>query len=83
MGVLDPAQLIPLALSINTFAVMWLVGNHRILGWVLGVLGQCGWFVFIAVFDAYGFLPLAVALTYVYTRNLLKWAHETEETKEE
>lgn len=79
MNLLDPAQLIPLALSANTIALMWLVGNRRTLGWVLGLAGQAMWFVFIAVFDAYGLLPLAVVLTVVYARNLAKWRKEQQE----
>lgn len=76
MNILDPAQLIPLALSANTIALMWLVGDRRTLGWVLGVAGQAIWFLFIFVFDAYGLLPLAIVLTIVYARNLVKWRRE-------
>lgn len=79
MNILDPAQLIPLALSANTIALMWLVGDRRILGWGLGVAGQAVWFVFIFVFDAYGLLPLAVVLTAVYSRNLIKWRRDGKE----
>lgn len=79
MSLLDPAQLIPLALSLNTIALMWLVGDRRILGWVLGLVGQAVWFVFIAVFDAWGLLPLATVLTVVYARNLAKWRRENRE----
>lgn len=66
-------QLIPLALSINTIVLMWLVGSRRLLGWVLGLVGQVGWFAFIAVFEAWGLLPLSIALTFVYARNLWRW----------
>lgn len=69
-------QLIPLALSANTIALMWLVGDRRALGWVLGLAGQVVWFAFIAVFEAWGLLPLAVALTVVYARNLWRWRRE-------
>lgn len=79
MKLLDAAQLIPLALSANTIALMWLVGDRRTLGWVLGVCGQAVWFVFIVVFDAWGLLPLATVLTVVYARNLLKWRREDRE----
>lgn len=69
-------QLIPLALSANTITLMWLVGSKRLLGWVLGLVGQVGWFIFIVVFEAWGLLPLAVALTFVYSRNLWRWRRE-------
>lgn len=66
-------QLIPLVLSVNTLALMWLVGNKRVLGWVLGLGGQVVWFAFIVVFEAWGLLPLAIGLTVVYARNLVRW----------
>jgi hypothetical protein len=69
-------QLIPLALSANTIVLMWLAGNKNTLAWVLGLLGQVGWFAFVVLFDAWGLLPLCVALTVVYGRNLWRWWHE-------
>lgn len=69
-------QLIPLALSANTIAVMWLAGNKSALGWALGLIGQALWLVFIVVFEAWGLLPLSVALTVVYGRNLRRWRQE-------
>jgi hypothetical protein len=75
---LEWRQLIPLALSVNTVTLMWLVGNKSVLGWVLGLLGQVGWFTFVIVFEAWGLLPLAVALTAVYARNLMRWRREGE-----
>lgn len=67
------AQLIPLALSVNTIVVMWLAGSKRTLGWALALAGQAGWLLFAIVFKAWGLLPLVVALTFVYSRNLLRW----------
>jgi len=69
-------QLLPLALSANTIALMWLVGNRRVLGWWLAVGGQVGWFAFIVIFRAWGLFPMAVALTVTYVRNLVKWRRE-------
>ena len=69
-------QLIPLALSANTIAVMWLAGSKRALGWALGLAGQAGWLLFAFVFRAWGLLPLVVALTFVYGRNLWRWQRE-------
>lgn len=77
-------QLLPLTLSANTIALMWLVGDRRTVGWVLGLVGQVGWFAFIVVFEAWGLLPLTVALTIVYARNLRRWrrSERAEETRE-
>jgi hypothetical protein len=69
-------QLLPLALSANTIALMWLVGNRRVLGWWLAVGGQVGWFAFIVIFQVWGLIPMAVALTITYVRNLVKWRRE-------
>jgi hypothetical protein len=69
-------QLLPLALSINTITLMWLVGNRKVLGWWLAVIGQGGWWVFIVLFEAWGLIPMAAALTFTYVRNLLKWRKE-------
>ena len=69
-------QLLPLALSVNTVAVMWLAGSKRALAWLLGLIGQAGWLAFVILFQAWGLLPLTVILTVVYTRNLLRWKTE-------
>lgn len=66
-------QLIPLALSVNTVIVMWLAGSKRVTAWALGLVGQAGWLLFVIVFGAWGLLPLVVALTFVYGRNLRRW----------
>jgi nicotinamide riboside transporter PnuC len=69
-------QLIPLLLSANTLTLTWLVGNRRTSGWVLGCIGQALWFVFIFTWQVWGLLPLAVCLTFVYARNLIRWRRE-------
>lgn len=69
-------QLIPLVLSVNTLALTWLVGSRRTLGWVLGCAGQVLWFVFIVVWQVWGLLPLAIGLSVIYARNLIRWRRE-------
>jgi uncharacterized membrane protein YoaK (UPF0700 family) len=60
----------------------YLVGNKSNAGWLLGVVGQALWFVFIFTWQVWGLLPLAVGLTILYARNLAKWNREkTEETQ--
>lgn len=75
-------QLIPLALSVNTLLAMWMAGNRNHLSWLLGLIGQIGWFAFIFVFEAWGLLPLAIALTVVYSRNLIKWRKDAQASRE-
>lgn len=69
-------QLIPLALSVITLTVMWLAGNKRWEALALGLGGQALWLVFIVVFEAWGLLPLSVALIGVYGRNLWRWTRK-------
>lgn len=69
-------QVLPLLLSAVTIYGMWLAGNKRSLGWVIGLANQVPWLAFIVVFEAWGLLPLTVALIITYTRNLLRWRAE-------
>jgi len=69
-------QLIPLALSFLTLYAMWQIGNKRVFAWVIGLINQGLWVTFIVLFDAWGLLPLSIALTIVYARNLILWRRE-------
>ncbi len=69
-------QLLPLCLSGVTIYGMWLAGEKRSLGWLVGLLNQIPWLIFIIVFRAWGLLPLTVALVVTYTRNLIRWRSE-------
>ena len=66
-------QLVALATSVLTLIGMWLAGNRRASGWLVGLVNQALWFGFIVAFDAWGLLPLNAALIVVYSRNLRKW----------
>lgn len=70
------AQVIAILTSIITLASMWMAGNERAFGWIIGMLNQVIWFVFILVFGAWGLLPLNIALVFVYGRNYYKWKTE-------
>lgn len=65
--------LIPLLTSIVTIIGIWLAGSHRWEGWAVGLGNQLLWLVFIVMFKAWGLLLLTAALSFVYTRNLLRW----------
>lgn len=69
-------QLIPLLLSVLTLATMWHAGNQKWWAWLIGLVNQAFWFVFVVAFDAWGLLPLSVSLTVVYARNLRRWLAE-------
>lgn len=66
-------QAIPLTLSVITLWMMWQIGNVRYWAWIVGLANQGLWLTFIVVFEAWGLLPLSVALVVTYTRNLVKW----------
>lgn len=66
-------QGIALLTSIVTLYGMWLAGSHDWRGWLLGLVNQVLWFVFIVAFGAWGLLPLNIALVFVYSRNLVAW----------
>jgi hypothetical protein len=72
-------QVIPWLLSANTLTLTYLVGNKSNTGWLLGVIGQAMWFLFIFTWQVWGLLPLAVGLTILYARNLVKWHREKNE----
>ncbi len=69
-------QIIALATGLVTIFGVWLQGNHRWEGWLVGLLNQGLWFVFIVVFGAWGLLPLCAVFGAVDLRNLLKWRRE-------
>lgn len=69
-------QILPLLLSAITIYGMWLAGEKRSAGWAVGLANQVPWLAFIIVFEAWGLLPLTVALIVTYSRNLLRWRAE-------
>lgn len=69
-------QLLPLALSTITLWMMWQAGNLNRWAWLVGLLNQGLWLMFIIVFEAWGLLPLNMALVVTYSRNLAKWRRE-------
>ena len=69
-------QILPLLLSAITIYGMWLAGEKRSAGWAVGLANQAPWLAFIIVFEAWGLLPLTVALIVTYSRNLLRWRAE-------
>ena len=76
-------QGIALATSVVTLVGMWMAGSHNWKGWALGIFNQVLWFWFIVAFDAWGLLPLNIALVFVYGRNLLRWKNEQIIVREE
>ncbi len=74
-------QLLPLATSIVTLVAMHRVGSKKTDGWALSLANQVLWLWFIVAFQAWGLLPLNVALTAMYARNLARWRREGADKK--
>lgn len=70
--------LLPWATSAGTLLGMWLLAQKRSFGWIVGLCNQVLWVTFAITFQAWGLLPLTVALIYVYTKGLIKWRAEEE-----
>jgi uncharacterized Tic20 family protein len=69
-------QMLSLVTAALTLWGMWLAGNKRSAGWIVGLVNQAFWLATIVVFEVWGLLPLTAALVVVYSRNLLKWRRE-------
>lgn len=66
-------QLIPLATGLVTLYAMYVIGNHKWWGWLVGLGNQILWIALIVVFKTWALAPLTVSLIVIYTRNLVQW----------
>lgn len=66
----------PWLLSVVTLVGIYVQGNKHHHGWTIGLANQILWVTFIVLYDAWGLLPLSIALVVLYSRNLLKWRAE-------
>ena len=64
---------LPWLLSACSLLMSVLTGNLWRYAWLFGLGIQCLWLIWIYAAQAYGFLPLCLALFVIYTRNHLKW----------
>jgi hypothetical protein len=68
---------IALALSLATSVVtMWsmkLAGDKSATAWLISLANQGLWAMFILVYQAWGLVPLNVALSVIYWRNWRAW----------
>ncbi len=67
---------IPWILAAWTVCTMWLAGNKSMLAWPSGIVSQGLWLYFDWHVEAWGLMPLAIVLSYVYARNYWKWRRE-------
>ena len=64
---------LPWLLSAITIWMMVLAGNLHRNAWLLGLLVQLLWLVWIVATATWGLMPLNAVLWIVYGRNHLKW----------
>jgi hypothetical protein len=69
-------EFLPWLLSAITIWMTVLAGNKNRHAWLIGGANQALWLVWIITVDAWGLLPMNLALWLVYGRNHLKWAAE-------
>ena len=66
-------KVLPWILSLNTIVMNIMVGNKHRRSWALGLVGQVLWLVWIILVEAWGLIPLNLALWVIYIRNHIKW----------
>ena len=69
-------QLWPWLLSAVGITGIWLAGSHRTIGWIFGVAAQFLWITYAVLTSQWGFIASALAYTFVYSRNWIKWDRE-------
>lgn len=64
---------LPWLLSAITLFMTVLAGNKHRAAWLVGLLAQALWLVWIVEIRAWGLLPMNAALWLVYARNHWRW----------
>lgn len=64
---------LPWILSAITIYTMFLAGDRKSHTWIVGLINQALWLVWIIASASWGLIPMNLALWIVYTRNHLKW----------
>lgn len=64
---------LPYLLSLITAYTMLLAGNKRAGAWLVGLLNQSLWLLWIITSQTWGLLPMCIVMTIVYIRNYVKW----------
>jgi len=67
------ATYLPFLLSALTIWMTLLAGNKHRSAWLVGLVNQALWLVWIVATEAWGLVPLNAALWIVYARNHFKW----------
>ena len=65
---------LPYLLSAITLYTMFLAGGKKSYTWLIGLLNQALWVVWIIKAKAWGLVPMNLGLWFVYVRNHLAWS---------
>lgn len=65
---------LPWLLSGLTGWSMWLAGEKSTTAWVVGLINQMLWFLWIVVSGTWGLLPGTTIITWVFAINYFKWS---------
>ncbi len=68
---------LPWLMSALTVYMTVLAGNKSRYAWLIGLVNQALWLVWIVASSAWGLLPMNAALWIVYARNHAKWKNQT------
>lgn len=72
------AAYLPWLLSALTIWMTVLAGNKHRSAWLIGLANQALWLVWIIATEAWGLLPMNLALWAVYARNHWRWSADRE-----
>jgi hypothetical protein len=67
---------LPWLLSCLTIYMTILAGNKARYAWLVGLVNQALWLIWIFASSSWGLLPMNAALWLVYARNHVKWGGE-------
>lgn len=69
----DIVKYLPWLLSVITIYMTILAGNNNKYAWIIGLVNQFLWLIWITASNTWGMIPMNIALWIVYFRNYLKW----------
>lgn len=64
---------LPWFLSANTLYFTFLAGNKKRGAWLLALIGQLFWLIWIIASKSWGLLPMNIGMWVMYGRNYIKW----------
>lgn len=64
---------LPWILSALTIYTMYLAGEQKTYTWLVGLINQFLWSVWIIVSSSWGLIPMNIALWIIYIENHFKW----------